>query len=146
MEQHEKMDLSQFDNLCEEIFQQRARIAKLEEELDPEKKRLDELERKMLLIMEETDRDKIHVKGHGTLYIMNRFTVQTPKSLEDKRALFHYLSDKGIFDEMVSVNSQTLNSFYKTEMEQAIAEGNVDFKIPGVGDPVHSKKLCVKKG
>jgi hypothetical protein len=36
---------------------------------------------------------------------------------------------------MISINSQSLNSFYKSELEIAKEQGNVGFKIPGIAEP-----------
>lgn len=143
MENH--IGLTQFDGICKQFFDQRATVQGIKDKLKEEQEKLDVLESQLLHIMEETNREKVHVAGHGLIYTVDRFTVQTPKSLDDKKRLFKYLTDKGIFFEMASVNSQTLNSFYKTEMEQAVSEGNVDFKIPGVGDPSHIRTLSVRK-
>lgn len=76
------------------------------------------------------------LKAHGyTFYKKNNTSVTTPKSTEDKVKLFEFLQERGIFDEMVSVNSMTLNSLYKSLAEEAAKEGNLDFRLPGVAEP-----------
>lgn len=59
-------------------------------------------------------------------------SAKTPKTPEDKSALFEYLKSIGRYDDMVSVNSQTLNSFYKERLELAKEQGLSDVEIPGV--------------
>ena len=135
-----------FKQLCTSVFEQRAKVDERKALLKEEQEKLDELEAKILATMEELDEDKVHVAGYGLLYTTTRFTVRVPKELADKRQLFEHFRERGIFDEMVSVASPTLNSYYKTEMEAAIAKGDVDFKIPGVGEPTHIKTLSVRKG
>lgn len=66
---------------------------------------------------------------YGKVEIRKRTSVKTPKTEEDKRALFAWLEEKGIFWSTTSVNSQTLNALYKAEFEA----GND--KIPGIGEP-----------
>ena len=87
------------------------------------------------------------IRGHGFLFFKeNRSTVQTPKTPEDKEQLFQFLRDKGIFLEIASVNSQTLNSLYKNLSEDAAKEGNLDFRLPGVAAPTNSINLKMRRG
>lgn len=146
MSQTKEITLQNFEQLCTDFFKQKALIAEKQAEVDAMKDELDEHKRTLLAFMESHEKEKHFVKGHGTIYIKERFTVPTPKSLEEKKTFFDYLEKRGIFLEMASVNSQTLNSFYKTEMETAIAEGNSDFKLPGIGEPTMSRTLETRKG
>lgn len=70
----------------------------------------------------------------GTIGMTERLSVKTPKLPEDRDAFFAYLRDRGLFDQMISVNSATLNSFYKSEFEQAKERGDAEFKIPGINE------------
>lgn len=86
------------------------------------------------------------VKGHGFMfYKTQESSVKTPKTLEDKRALFDFLREKGIFDEMVSVNSQTLNSLYKNLAQEALEQGVLEFNMPGIAEPTNFTKLKMRK-
>jgi hypothetical protein len=68
----------------------------------------------------------------GTVGISHRSSVKTPKSPEERKAFFDYLKQKGIFDSMISVNSMTLNAWYKRELDSAIEQGLADFEVPGL--------------
>jgi len=59
-------------------------------------------------------------------------TFLTPKTPEDKESFYNYLRDKGVYEDMISVNSQKLNSFCKAEAEIAEQKGELDFQIPGI--------------
>ena len=57
-------------------------------------------------------------------------TFKTPKTPEQREAFFSFLQEKGIFDQMITVNSRTLNSWAKQE---ELANPDVlDFRIPGL--------------
>lgn len=60
---------------------------------------------------------------------------RTPKDSESRAKFFSYLKEKGVYDEMVTVNSATLNSWAKEEL--ATYDG-LDMQIPGLVkcDPV----------
>lgn len=100
---------------------------------------------KILAMLELMELDNF--RAHGLLfYKENRSSVTTPKTPEEKQKLFDFLHEKGIFLEFASVNSQTLNSLYKSLAEEAAEKGNYDFEIPGVGKPTSFTTLKVKKG
>lgn len=87
------------------------------------------------------------VRAHGFLFFKERKTsVTTPKTPEEKEQLFEFLQQRGIFLEMASVNSQTLNSLYKSLAEEAAEKGVLDFRMPGVGEPTEYISLKMRKG
>jgi hypothetical protein len=137
--------VTELDQLCIELFKQKAVVEEHEDALKDQNQKYAELKAEVISYMEHLEKDKYPVKGHGTLSLSDRFSVRVPKTLEEKKALFEYLKEKGIFFEMASVNSQTLNSFYKAEMEEAAKQGNTDFSIPGVGEPNHQRTLSIRK-
>lgn len=120
-------------------------VTELEEELKRKKDTLAVLSEKIVATLEASEVDS--VRAHGFLfYIERRSSVTTPKTLEEKRALFDYLREQNIFDEMVSVNSQTLNSLYKQLEAEALERGELEFKLPGVAEPVTYTTLKMKRG
>jgi hypothetical protein len=85
----------------------------------------------------------------GMFTVQTTPTVLVAKTAEDKSKLFDYLKKLGddVFMGLVSVNSQTINSWYKKVKEEA---GNPPgFKIPGVVESDDRKTLrftAAKKG
>jgi hypothetical protein len=99
----------------------------------------------ILQTLEFMDLDSM--RAHGFLfYKENKTSVTTPKTPEEKEQLFQFLRDKGIFLEFASVNSQSLNSLYKSLAEEAAENGVLDFKLPGVGEPTIYTTLKMRKG
>lgn len=72
-------------------------------------------------------------------------SAKTPKTPEDKAALFAYLKEINRYDDMVSVNSQTLNSFYKEQLELAKERGEDDIQIPGITEVTVLPRLSVTR-
>jgi hypothetical protein len=62
---------------------------------------------------------------------------------ENKSLFFEFLKKRAIFEEMISVNSRTLNSFAKQEALHAEEEGILDFNLPGLikSEPVARTSL-----
>ena len=98
----------------------------------------------VLNILEALEIDS--VKAHGfNFYKEESMSVKTPKTLEEKEEFFNYLRSQGVFNELVSVNSRTLNSFYKSMAEKAAEDGVLDFKMPGIEEPVPYTKLKMRR-
>lgn len=121
-----------------QMVEQLAQLRAEEETLDLERKKLqmklDALEGQLMEILEEQGMSSFTAPS-GLINLVQKSSVTTPKTLEQKRSLFKYLSDRGVFEELVSVNSQTLNSFYRAEEAMALERGDFDFNLPGVGQP-----------
>lgn len=133
----------------QELCKQAACLRHEIEEIDAKRKSVsgqyDTVTAQILRTLELMEIDSI--KAHGFLFYTERKTsVTTPKTMEDKQLLFQFLRERGVFDELVSVNSQTLNSFYKDCAEQALKEGVLEFIMPGVGRPNEYVSLKLRKG
>lgn len=137
-------DLKKLNELCDSLAETREKKARLNAQIKELNEAEERDESKILEMLEAAELDSFD-GTKGKVSIVNRFTVRVPQSITDKQALFDYLKKRKIFFELVSVNSQTLNSFYKKEMEIAQSEGNTEFKIPGVGEPGVKKSLSFRK-
>jgi len=51
---------------------------------------------------------------------------------EGKEEFWNFLRERGLFEQMISVNSNTLNSFAKEEFRAMEAAGELDPQIPGL--------------
>lgn len=141
----ENIDLAEFEVLCAELFKRRAEVEALQVMVDNANAALEELKTKVMTILEKTGKDKYPVTGFGTVFVQNRFNVSMPKDPDKKGAFLKFLELKGIKDDLITVHSQTLNSWYKQEMEAAVQEGNSDFKIPGLAEPTLMKTLAMRR-
>lgn len=140
------ISLEEFQALGALLWEEKAKLEQLEQVASVQSKEVERLKAKVISCLEAAGLDKFAVAGHGTVFKTQRFTVTVPKDGADRDAFFAYLESKGIFRELITVNSQTLNSYYKKEMEAAIEAGNPDFKVPGIGEPKLSLTLGMRKG
>ncbi len=126
------------------IAEKRAEIAEISLKKKKMDEELDAIEGRMMTLLETAGKHDYR-SNVGTVYITSRESVKVPKDLDSKRQLFEYLRSKNLFEEMVSVNSQTLNAFYKTEKKNAEEAGQWDFALPGVGEPTVDQILAFRK-
>jgi len=120
------------------LWEQKEIVDGIKDQLADASKVFEELKGKAMKAMEVMELDKQHVPGCGTIYRQKNFSVKVPKSPAEKEALFNWIAEhkgKDVLDNMISIHSQSLNSFYKSELEIAKEAGNVDFKIPGIDMP-----------
>lgn len=132
-----------FEKLCENAFGIHAEIKSLEQEVKEKKK---ELAKKQTVVLQYFDQYKKtkHVTAHGTISVSERLQVPLPKG-EDKLKFFEFLKSKGCFFDMVHMNSKSLQSFYKAELDEKIASGEPGWSMPGVGEPVYVQRISMRK-
>jgi hypothetical protein len=139
--------LADFEELVGRSYKLADEIAELERvTLKPMKERLDNLDSQILEHLTKLDMTSFKSK-HGTVVRSNRYSVQTPKTIEEKKEFFRWLNEKGpeVYWSYATVNSQSLNALYKAELEVAKEEGNLEFKIPGIGEPTATPILSRRK-
>ncbi len=112
------------------------------------KSRVDSLEFEILQHLEENQMTNFRVDGHALVSVVEKMSVKTPKDTESKKAFFNWLKEKHgeeVMNAYMSVNSQSLNSFYKTEFESLSDEEKLNFSIPGIEPATLVKTLSVRK-
>lgn len=142
------MQIAEFEALCGAAYTLDAEIKELEQmKLKPMRAQLEELEQKILQTLNDNNLTSFK-SSHGTVVKSLRYSVQTPKSHDQKKEFFKWLNGKygaDVYWDYVTVNSAKLNAFYKGEMENAKEAGDFDFKIPGLSEPEAQPILSLRK-
>ena len=124
-------------SLKQEIEEKKAQLKQLQESFD-------KTSQDLIALCESLEVDSFNAHGF-TFYTQNKESVRIPKDEESKAAFFEWLKEQGLFDSMISVNSQTLNSLYRAKSEEALKEGVLDFRIPGIDEPTTYKQLGMRR-
>ena len=85
------------------------------------------------------------LEGVGTFTRVMKEVVKTPKENTHKKELFDWIKENhgpDVLMSMVSINHQTLNSFYREEAKRA---EDPAFKIPGVDSPTSVENVSFRK-
>ena len=123
METEETKPETPLDRMIKRAAELKLTIDAQEAELKTVKEDFEKLSDLILRHLELAELDSI--RAHGFLFFkQNRTSVPVPKTLEDKKAFFAFLEEKGIFLDMVSIHSQTHNSLYKSLTDDALKTGN----------------------
>lgn len=137
--------VKELNELTKKILEKRREIEEFEKTMDAKKKEADALYAQAMMHFDTLEIDKWTLKGVGTLYTDNRVMWAVPKGV-DRDKLFAYLKEIGKLDDLLSINSMTFNAYCKLELEQAIAAGNVDWRMPGTGEPNIQRSIRFRKG
>lgn len=135
---------SRLDELANEILSLKR---KKEELSDMEKKvgvELETAKKRMVAALEAAGVDSAEVAGYS-FSLRAKLSVRLPSSDEERTAFFDYLKNKGLFEQMISVNSNTLNSWYRGEAEAALEQGDIDFSVPGINNVSSYIELGMRK-
>jgi len=136
--------LQELDQLIEQMYDEQLAVEAVKTRLDEVEAVFNNTKNRVLSIFQEFNKPSYRT-GRGMVVRQKRFTVAHPKDPEQKAKFYQFLKDKGIFEDMVTVHSQTLNSYYKAEMEAAIEAGATDFEMPGVGEPKMVEILVLRR-
>lgn len=143
--QEKPIDLAAMDEMISELVALKLVKEKIELELKEQTDLYEKKKDKVLSVLKNAGKKSYKVDGLANVIITQTPQVKMPKGLTEKEEFFSYLRDKGIFTEMVSVHSQTLNSWYKTEFENYANSGKIGFKIPGLEEPTVRESLSIRK-
>lgn len=81
----------------------------------------------------------------GTVTRTKRYSVRQPNTPEKKEAFYKYLKERGDFENLISVNSRTLASYVKQEIEAKKEDGQYDWVPPGIDTPETVETLSIRK-
>jgi len=137
--------------MSELLKEKTGRASEIRKEIEEKKAELkvlngefEKLEAEILQIFDALEIESIKIHDYN-FFTSEESSVKTPKTLEEKLALFEFLKENGIFNEIVSVNSQSLNSLYKSFAEEALKKGILEFSMPGIQPPTTYKQLKMRK-
>lgn len=133
--EHKAITVEEFEQLIKDIQAQRSEVEAKKALLSAENEKLEALETKALEALKATGKDS-YQGAVGTVYTLHRMSVSVPKDPEKRKLFFEYLQKKGVYDSLITINSQTLNAFYKSEFEAAKEAGlGLEFQVPGIEEP-----------
>lgn len=127
---------------CEKAFDLKAKADALRKEATEIEKDLANLEREIV-----GELDKLGVNSFesqsGKLIKTVRTSVKVPQG-DDKLAFLEFLKTQGIMEALVTVNSNTLNSWYRERLEEALQKKEM-LVIPGLAMPTSSSSISFRK-
>jgi hypothetical protein len=146
-EEAKQLTVAEFDAMVTEFVKIDDELDELAAQVKVLNARKRDLNDKLCIHLQDFKKTSYQVPG-ATVSLSQRASVATPKTREEKEAFFSWLKNqKGdeVYWAYLSVNSQSLNSFYKAEREAAREVGDIDFTIPGVGKEAIYHQLSIRR-
>ncbi len=105
------------------------------------------LDAKLMQALKDAGKSKYHVDGLGTISLQQKSVVRVPGTIESKKVFFKHLRERGeeVLLSMATVNSNTLNSWYNQQLDEASAKGILGFSVPGIDQPTMRETLRFNK-
>jgi hypothetical protein len=142
--------LEQQEVSINDLKQRVDRLGALRAEYQAEKSRLaglnetiEELEREIVRILEAAGLERFDGE-EVAVFLREKRSVKVPRDPEARNAFFNYLRGQGVFEELITVNAQTLNSWWKQEVEALRSKGLPE-EIPGIGEIITWYDIQVRK-
>lgn len=121
-------------------------IKQLEEAAKPLNEEKTALKAQITLMLREMN-EKSFKSEFGTVTRVTDVSVTLPKG-ENKLKFFEYLKERGVFEDMATINYQSLNAYYKEQRELAMREdpmAGLNFELPGIGQANAFETIKLRK-
>ena len=138
--------VAEIEALAKQLADKRIECDELKKPLTQANKELEELEQKVVSSLKEIGKDS-YKSEFGTITRVEKWRVNLPQG-EDKLKFFDFLKERGMYDSMATINSNTLNSFFMEEWENAKKsdpETALNFSLPGISEPKVYETLSFRK-
>jgi hypothetical protein len=113
----------------------------LKDKLAEVTRRFTEKQEKVLTILEHVGVEKAMGSRGGVAAVEVKESVKVPKDEASRELFFEYLKEQGIFENMITVHSQTLNAWYNAEVQ----DREVGWTVPGIEPGKIYKKIKLIK-
>lgn len=131
------LNMAEMDDLVRKSQKLYAKYERAKKLASERLKRYDVCEASIMSALRAAGKKSYKVDGVGTVTIIQKNSVTVPNSIEAKKKFFQYLRTKGedVLFGMTTVNSNTLNSWYNREADEAEGNGILGFSVPGINAP-----------
>jgi len=132
--------VKQLEAMVAECFRLREQYQEAKKVSGEYYKKLTEMQNQVIEVLTELGKTS-YVSDVGTFSFKVQESFRVPKTPEARKMFFDFLKEKGIYDDMISVNSMTLNSWAKAEIESS---DSLDYQIPGLEKSEPSFKASMR--
>jgi flavodoxin len=139
-----QVSVQEIEVMIKDYKEQKEAVEQAEYEVGKLKEIQVNTEKKLLAFLNEFKKTS-YKSTWGMVVKTGRWSWKTPKTEEARKNFFAYLKKKKVYDQLITVNSNTLNSFAKGELEAAKEAGDIDFEIPGLEEPNYTERVALRK-
>lgn len=137
------ISLAEATSLLDELWLAKKSVEEAEEVSEARKKVYRELKDRVLSVLDAACIERLEGTACKVTRV-ERTSVKVPAEQDARDQFFSYLKDRGLYDSLITVNSQTLNAMYRRECEAAFERGELAPEIPGLAEPTIYYDLQVR--
>jgi hypothetical protein len=127
--------VADLDQLIEDLAKKEIEAEKIGESLKAVNKEIARLEGRVVSHLKDLEREE-YLSPLGKVKIKQKWRVNMPADDIAKKALFEHLRERHIFDKYATVNSNSLNSLFLRDWDEAKERGEgMTFSMPGIDAP-----------
>lgn len=126
---------------CYEYKKIAADFKKLHSKMNAEKEKWQAV---LGILMDKLEVDKYSSKS-GSISRSEQPNYRLPQDDDSRNKFFNYLKEKGSYDTMITINSKTLQSFVKQEVELAEQDDNFGFLPDGIEETEYRTVFSLRK-
>lgn len=145
---NQQVTTSDIDNVAQLYYEARKDYEAKKEQSSLAFAKYEELELKLIAMLESVNKDDYSVKGLGKFKVTHKLSVRVPDSPENKEAFFKWVEEKYGRDGLNkyrTVNSNSLNSLYNSVLEECVTKGESFEGITGIGEPTTRSSLTFRQ-
>jgi len=141
----ESINTGDLDKMVEKMYEAKVTYEAAKKTSDELSSVYNQYRKQLIDMMVRSNKEKYHVVGIGGVSVYDKFSVQTPKTADEKDAFFNFIEQKYGREGRIaytSINSQTLNSLWKQLYDEC--DDKAAFVVPGLGQPMAEKALSFR--
>jgi hypothetical protein len=138
---------AELDDLVKQMKEARTTYQQAKAISDGHYEQVSKLEGRLIELLTLANKTSYEVDKVARVSLVTKTQVTTPKTIDDKRAFFDWLRNTRGEDELLAyqtINYQSLNSLYNSEMERVLSQGQEFNNIPGLELPMVVRTLSVR--
>lgn len=139
-----EITVKELEEKIERAFELKKEWQEIKKKQTEKNQELVELQGEIGVILEGLEMTSYKSKA-GLFMIQEQVNYRLPQDDESRSAFFNYLKEKGVYDQMIGINSQRLQSFVKAEVELAEREEDFDFLPDGIQKSEVYTKYSMRK-
>ena len=141
------LDLSEMDSLVQKSLEAWQLADEKKKAYSEAYEAAEKVDAQIMEALKLAGKSKYFVDGVGTVSISQRTIVRVPNHPEAKKKFFKYLQDlgEGVFYSLATVNSNALNAWFNSKVEEETSRGVLGFSVPGIDDPTMRETIRFNK-
>lgn len=141
------ISVQEMEKNIEHLYALKQRYEEIKSDASAAHKDFKKQEERVIALLEQVNKKSFKVDGLVNVTRVEKLSVPTPKTVDERKAFFNWLKEyygEDVMYSYMSVHSQSLNTLYNQVMEEANNK-QIKISIDGVAMPTSRTILSIRK-